>query len=360
MIHIFIGTKAQLIKMAPVMRELQDRNIEYNFIFSGQHQNTIDALRKNFGVKEPDVVLHAGKDVVGVVQMGFWLIKILFMAMIKRSKVWKGDRAGVVLNHGDTFSTLAGSVLAKIFGHKNAHIESGLRSFKLFHPFPEELTRVLVFKLTDYYFCPNQWAYDNLSAYPGEKFVTGGNTLYDALKFIKGNPNNLEVIVPNEPYVVVSIHRFENIFNKKLLVRIIELIENISMKFKVLLICHKPTVRKLIGFGLYDRLGSNVRIELRPRYDYANFISLVSTSEFVVTDGGSNQEECYYLGKPCLVLRKATERTEGLDVNVVISEFDSVKIGNFIDNYKQFASTEKTINPSPTEYIVNKLFEIVN
>jgi UDP-N-acetylglucosamine 2-epimerase (non-hydrolysing) len=358
MIHVFIGTKAQLIKMAPIMRELQNRNIEYNFIFSGQHQNTIDALRQNFGLKDPDVILYSGKDIVGIMQMGIWMVRIIIKGLIRKKYVWRGDKNGIVLNHGDTFSTLIGSLLARICGHKNAHIESGLRSFNLFHPFPEELTRVIVFKLSQYYFCPNQWAHDNLKKYSGEKIITGGNTLYDSLVFIKRNQNNLDVNVPVDSYVVASFHRFENIFNENSLKKIISVVENVSCKFKVLIIGHEPTIKKLKEYLLMDKIIQNKNIELRPRYDYANFIRLVSSAEFVMTDGGSNQEECFYLGKPCLIMRKATERTEGLGENVVLSEYKDSVVDQFVDNYKDFSFTEKFLNPSPTEIIVNKLVSL--
>ena len=129
MIHVFIGTKAQLIKMAPVMVELQHRGIPYNFIFSGQHQATVQNIRDEFGVKEPDVTLYEGRDITGILQMLVWSIRILFYSLRNRQAVWQGDKNGVVLNHGDTFSTLLGSLLARVSGQRSAHVESGLRSF---------------------------------------------------------------------------------------------------------------------------------------------------------------------------------------------------------------------------------------
>lgn len=354
MIHIFLGTKAQLIKMAPIMKELQNRGIEYNFIFSGQHQETISDLRSNFGIKEPDYVLYKGKDITGIFQMFMWLLKILTKTIIYKKSVWKDDKNGIVLNHGDTFSTLAGSFLAKIHGHKTAHIESGLRSFNLFHPFPEELTRIAVFKLTDYYFCPNEWALNNVKKYSGTKITTNGNTLYDALKSIE-NDQHPSLQIPNERYAVASIHRFENIFNKKSLEKIIEILLSTADNIKVLMIAHKPTIKKLEEYNLLTRLSSHKNIEIRPRYDYSKFIKLVIASEFVMTDGGSNQEECFYLGKPCLILRNATERSEGIGENAVISQFDYDVINNFTHNNQIYAKTKINISPSPTEIIVEDL-----
>jgi len=358
MIHIFIGTKAQLIKMAPIMQALQHREIEYNFIFSGQHQDTINDLRKNFGVKEPDITLHKGKDITGIIQMLGWVIKIFFLTLLKKNTVWKGDKKGIVLNHGDTFSTLLGTLLARIHRHKSAHIESGLRSFDILNPFPEELTRILVFSLSNYYYCPNDWAKNNLTKYEGEKIVTNGNTLYDALHTIKKQPTPPELDIPPHEFALASFHRFENIFKEQNLKKVIDIITEISKKIKIIVITHKPTLKKLEDTGLIHKLHENENIILRPRYDYLRFMKLVMAAEFVLTDGGSNQEECCYLGKPCLIIRNATERLEGLGENAILSYFDSDKINDFVNNYKKFMQPEVIISPSPTTIIVNNLVEI--
>jgi len=358
MIHIFLGTKAQLIKMAPIMRLLQDRDIEYNFIFSGQHQNTIENLRDNFGIKEPDFILHKGKDITSVVSMVIWSIKILFIGLLQRRKIWKGDSRGVVLNHGDTFSTLLGSVLSKLSGLKNAHIESGLRSFNIFHPFPEELTRLAVFRLSDFYFAPGDWAVNNLKKFSGIKINTHVNTLYESLNIILEKNSLTTVDIPKEKFAVVSIHRFENISKKKHLTSIIKKLEKISKKINLLFILHKPTEKKLHDFSLYQRLSENNSIELRPRYDYENFIKLSSHAEFVVSDGGSNQEECFYMGMPCLLFRNATERNEGLGENVLISKFNETVIDNFVNTYQDYKRPPIQIDKSASEVIVESLINI--
>lgn len=355
MIHIFVGTKAQLIKMAPIMRELQSRGVDYNFIFSGQHQDTIVELRKNFGVKPPDIVLHSGADITSIPKMLFWMLKIIFVSFKKRKDLWRGDNKGIVLNHGDTFSTLLGTILARLGGHKAAHVESGLRSFNLFSPFPEELTRIIVFALSNIYFAPDQLALDNLTSYSGQKVNTGGNTLYDSLQVIKNQSPPPDLILPVSPYGLVSFHRFENIFRKEKITRVVEILERISETMPLVVIMHKPTLERLRKYGLYDRLARNVQIELRPRYDYLRFIQLVICSQFVVTDGGSNQEECYYLGKPCLLLRNATERQEGLGENARLSYFDDVLIDEFVRDFSSMVHGECVLNPSPTVKIVDCL-----
>ncbi|MHA1439881.1 MAG: UDP-N-acetylglucosamine 2-epimerase [Promethearchaeota archaeon] len=318
-IHVVIGTKAQLIKVALVMVELQKRKIDYNFIFTGQHKETIKELMEVFKLKEPDYVIYQGKDITKIPQMIIWTIQCLIHTFKNKKKIFKNQK-GVVLVHGDAFSVLLGAFMGKIAGLKVSYIEAGLRSFNFFHPFPEEITRRMTSRLADYHFCPGEFAFNNSKKYRGEKINTRVNTLYNPLKLVIGNKDNIQVGIPQEKYCLVSIRRFENIFKRTRFLFILKILEEISKQIKVLFVLHKPTREKLENFGFYRTLVENPNIELRPRYDYFKFIKLLSSAEFVITDGGSNQEESYYLGKPCLVMRKTTERKEGLDKNVVFNK----------------------------------------
>jgi UDP-N-acetylglucosamine 2-epimerase (non-hydrolysing) len=358
MIHIIVGTKAQLIKMAPIMSTLQKRGMYYNYIFTGQHKETVDDLRANFGIKEPDVVLYKGPEITNIFQMVTWGFKIIFKVLSNKKNIFKNDKDGIVLNHGDTFSTLLGTLLAKVAGLKSGHVESGLRSYNYFHPFPEEIIRVLVFFMTDYYFCPGDWALGNLKRYKGKKINTHLNTLYDSLIIAKDkNNNNLDI--PGEKFAVASIHRYENIFRLSKLKEVIAIIEDIAKDIKILFIMHPPTKKQLLKHGLFHRLDNNKNIELRPRYDYFSFIELVINSEFLISDGGSNQEEAFFLGKPCLLLRKKTERQEGLKANVVLSGYDKSVIKNFVYNYHKYKKPTIVADVGPSDIIVDNIKRFV-
>lgn len=355
MIHVVIGTKAQLIKMAPLLLRFQQKNIPYNFILTGQHRETIDDLRENFSVKPADVVLYRGKDIVSVPSMLIWGIRILFLALFRKKSVFGSSRrASIVLVHGDTFSTLLGALMGKLGGVAVAHVESGLRSGNLLHPFPEELTRLLVFSLADYYFCPGQWSVGNLARYRGKKIDTRYNTLLDSLRHAIAMKNP-DAGMEKNSYCVVTIHRFENIFSRKKFEHIVALIELIARQIRVVFILHPVTEKTLRRKNLYGRLENNSAIDMRPRYDYINFIQLISRAEFVVSDGGSNQEECSYLGIPCLLLRKFTERQEGLESNVILSGYSEKRVTEFLANYRNYKSRPIETDLSPSDIIVQTL-----
>jgi UDP-N-acetylglucosamine 2-epimerase (non-hydrolysing) len=353
LIHIVIGTKAQLVKMAPVMVELQKRGIAYNFIFTGQHHETMDALRGNFELPSPDITLHEGKDITSIFQMFLWILKLLTQTLTNRHRIFKGDRNGIVLVHGDTFSTLLGAMMGKLARLKVGHVESGMRSFNYLHPFPEELTRVLTFYLTDIYYCPGETAVENLANFRGEKINTRYNTLIDSLNAARSRFDTIEVDIPDEPYAVVTTHRFENVFKQQVLAHNLKLIMKAAERMKTIFIMHPITVERLELYGLLDQLKQATNIECRPRYDYFRFMKLVYHSEFLITDGGSNQEECWFLGKPCLLLRKVTEHHEGLDSNVVVSEYSEAIVEKFIDNYTSHRSEPLLGDISPSAMIVD-------
>jgi UDP-N-acetylglucosamine 2-epimerase (non-hydrolysing) len=358
-ISIIVGTKAQLIKIAPLMIELEKRQIEYNFIFTGQHKETIGGLIEAFGLKKPDYILYEGRDITKVLQLVSWALRCLVHTLRNKHKIF-GHYHGPVLVHGDAFSVLVGALIAKVCRRKVGYVEAGLRSFHLFSPFPEEITRRIASRMADYHFCPGDFAYDNSKSYKGVKVNTAANTLLDSLKLALKNKGDVRPYVPEEEYCLASIHRFENIFNRKRLHFIVDILEEISQEIKVLFILHKPTEEKLGEFGFKQRLTTAPNIELRPRYDYFKFIKLVMKSEFVITDGGSNQEECHYLGKPCLLMRGATERKEGLDKNVIISRYDRIIIRDFVAYYQSYRIPPLDFDASPSKKIVDYLEKVVH
>ena len=191
------------------------------------------------------------------------------------------------------------------------HVESGLRSFNLRDPFPEEINRLITFRLANYYACPGPAAVANLERYRGEKLDMGANTQVDTLRFGLGRVDDAAIDVPDEKYVVVTIHRYENVFDQDRLERIATELEAIAPRFRVLFIRHPVTDVQLEKTGIGARPRKNPRIELLPRLEYLPFLRLILGAEFVISDGGGNQEELSYLGIPVLIAARRDRAAGG-------------------------------------------------
>ncbi len=351
MIHIVLGTKAQLVKMAPVMVRLRERGAPYRFVLTGQHRATMDEMLEEFGIPPPDAVLYRGRDVVSPLQVVAWMGRLLARCAADPSSVFGPDARGIVLVHGDTLSTLLGALLGRVAGLRVGHVESGLRSFDWLHPFPEEITRLLTFRLAHTLYCPGDWAMANVASLRRERVNTGANTLADTLALAKRFARRTDH-VPPEPFAVASLHRYENIFRRERLERLVSLLEEIAEHRLLLFILHPPTEEQLRRRDLRGRLEANPRIELRPRYTYFDFAALLSRADFVVTDGGSVQEEASYLGLPCLLMRRRTERQEGLSANAVLSNYDAAVVRDFAAGFDRYRRPPAAPPHSPSDAIV--------
>jgi UDP-N-acetylglucosamine 2-epimerase (non-hydrolysing) len=338
--------------MAPVMVELRERGVPYRFVHTGQHQATMSEMLREFGLKAPDLVLHRGRDVVSLPQMAVWTAKILWQCATRRREIFGDEPRGIVLVHGDTFSTLLGALMGRVARLRVGHVESGLRSYRLFHPFPEEITRLLTFRLSDSLYCPGPWALSNVERHGSERVDTGCNTLADTLALALAMERRRDH-VPAGEYALVSLHRYENVFRRERFETLVEIVEELARGRRMLFILHPPTERQIDRLGLRARLASNPRIELRPRYTYFDFVTLLEGASFVVTDGGSIQEESSYLGLPCLLLREATERREGLGENVVLSRLDRDVIRRFGENPEAHRRPRAASRHRPSKAIVD-------
>ena len=285
MIIVLIGTRAQLIKMAPVMTKMEASNLEYLFVLTGQHKNTMMDLVYQFGIKTKPHLIYSGKEVDGIIKVPAWFIICIINFIKFKNNTLSGliNNKHIILVHGDTFSTLLGSILAKLISARLFHVEAGLRSYNLFHPFPEELTRLITFYLSNVSFCPGEFAFNNMAKYKTEQINTVQNTLIDATRHVlnETQKNKEEV-----NYCVCSIHRFENIFFKHRFLHIISLLKKISRQIEIRFVLHPSTRKRLVKYDLLEELEQNPEFQLMDRMIYTDFIHLLSSAKFVITDGG--------------------------------------------------------------------------
>ncbi len=358
MIHFVIGTRAQLFKMAPIMLECERRRLEWRWIYTAQHKDTMETSLAAFGLRSADYVLFDwNSEAKTMSKMWYWLSKTLWQLTRKKQILagYTGERH-IVLTHGDTITAWWGALLGKLSGCQVMHVESGLRSFNLFKPFPEEINRLITFRLSNIYACPGEWAVKNLEGFKGQKLNTFENTQLDTLLFGLSRCDMASVEMPKRNYVVASLHRYENVFDEHRLEEIVDRTEEIAQKFMVLWVQHPATKERLNKLThLKSRLEDNPNIQLLPRLEYLAFIKLIKYSEFVITDGGGNQEELYHMGKPTLIFRNETERKEGLGSTAVISKLDRAIIDDFVAHYKEYNRNPTVLDRSPSQIIVNEI-----
>lgn len=357
MITCILGTRAQLIKMAPVIIELEHYSLDFQILLTGQHRETMDTLLRDFSIQTRPIQLENPNEISSIFKMLFWFPRTLIKFFLKRKKLFEGEGPSWILVHGDTLSTLIGAIVGKFTSCQVAHIESGLRSNSFFSPFPEEITRVLTFYLADVGFCPGQWALENLKKFPIEPVNTFENTIIDSVSIALLHKES-EKKVPQKKYVVVSIHRFENIYKKQRFKKILDIINYISEDYLMLFVLHPATKKRLKKYKFLENLKSNKNISLIPRMGYIHFVQLLSGATFVITDGGSNQEELSYLKIPTLLMRDATERPEGIGKTAVLNGFEKPVVSEFLENIntkqiKNDISTTKQPSKLIAEYLVS-------
>jgi len=358
-IHFVVGTRAQLFKLAPIMLECRRRGLEWRWVYTAQHRETITETVEMFGLPPPDVVLVKwSTEAKSVARMARWFAGML--AVLPRAHRVLGEGVGsgsVVLTHGDTFTTWLGALLGRLTRTKVMHVESGLRSFRLFQPFPEELNRLVTFRLADFLACPSPAALRNVRRYRGEAFDTGGNTQVDTLRFGLAHLDEGRIDLPAEPFVVATIHRYENVYKRARFEELVRLLERVAETQVVLFVRHPVTDGRLIRYGLLAQLEGNPRIRLLPRLPYLAFLRLVTKAEFVVSDGGGNQEELSYLGVPTLIVRRATERPEGLGATAVLEGDDGAGVEAFLADPARLRRPVDLPVHSPAAAIVDFLAE---
>lgn len=351
MSNIFIvGTRAQLIKVAPVIYFFEKEQLPVTFILTGQHRDTMQDLIDEFKIKTcPIHLIPNNKEHSNILALLSWFPKI-FKLLINFLR--KYENANVFV-HGDTLTTLASALSAKLTNNKVIHLESGLTSKKLLNPFPEEMIRRIVFRTTDIACCPTQKDFDHIKKHyiKTAALNTFGNTIIDSINLLKINKSNIS---ESQASIVVSIHRFQNIYNKERLSEISKMLNTLSEKYILNFVLHPATEKKLKKFNLFNDLKNNKRINLLPRMTYKHFLTLALDSNVVITDGGSNQEELAFFGHPTVILRDYTERQDGIGYNAVLIN-KIPDLTNFIINQEfiKLKHDKITINKSPSQTITN-------
>jgi UDP-N-acetylglucosamine 2-epimerase (non-hydrolysing) len=356
MILVIFGTTGELIKLAPVLVRLDAEGHEYTLVTTGQQVQQIPSFLEQFHLRQPDIWLARGangrdlrvnRDIPG------WLGTVLASFFRRRRGLRRSLRSGtrdpLALVHGDTMTTVLGAGMGRTLRVPVAHIESGLRSFDLRHPFPEELNRRMASSLARLHYAPSDWAAANVRV--GEVVNIGSNTIRDSLELVpSGEP---PFPLPDVPFGIVSLHRFELLNRRRLLTETLAVLAEAAERTPLLFVDHPVTSAAIERFGL-ERM-FNERLRRIERLRFFDFVRVEREAAFVITDSGGSQEECYYLDIPCLVHRVRTERREGLGENVVLSELRSDALRRFLDEPSAYRRRSTLPVASPSQVIVDDL-----
>ena len=308
-ISVILGTRPEIIKLSPVIRELERRQANYFILHTGQHysynldrvffeQLKLPQPRYNLEVGSGSHAQQTGKILIGV------------------EDVLQDENPDIVLVEGDTNSVFAGALAATKLHIKVGHVEAGLRSYD--RNMPEEINRILTDHCSDYLFAPTPKARQILlgEGVSEEKIFVTGNTIVDAVY------QNLEIagerrdtssslsLTPRQ-YFLVTLHRQENVDNQVRFTSIVEGLSKIAEEFHLPVVypIHPRSRKMMTQFGLSPR-----NLTLIEPIDFLSFLQLESKARLILTDSGGVQEEACILSVPCVTLRDNTERPETLEV----------------------------------------------
>ncbi|RLC79911.1 MAG: UDP-N-acetylglucosamine 2-epimerase (non-hydrolyzing) [Chloroflexi bacterium] len=314
-ICVVVGTRPGIIKMSPIIRELERREMNFFVIHAGQHYSyKLDRkIFEDIGLREPKYKLETVKN--------YNLHGAQTAEMLKGiEEILINERPGVVLVCGDANFNLAGALAARKLGLKVGHVEAGLRSDDW--RMPEEHNRVMIDHISDYLFAPTEEAKQNAirDNVKGEIFVVG-NTIVDAvyqnIEIAKRKSKILDQLgVQRKNYILLTLHREENVDFLDIIKSIILGLKLIAKKYQVPIIypIHPRTKKNLYIFNLHKEISDVKGLQLIDPLGYLDFLRLLADAKLVLTDSGGVQEESCILKVPCITLRENTERPETVKV----------------------------------------------
>lgn len=323
-VAVFIGTRPEAIKMAPVVAALKaDDQLEPVVVNAGQHREMIQQVIELFGIQ-----VDADLDV---------MVKDQTLAGLTSRLVSRIDEAlaelqpGLVLVQGDTTTVLCAALASFYRKIPIGHVEAGLRTGNLHSPFPEEANRRLVSPLADLHFAPTQTSRDALLAeqIPAERITVTGNTVIDALLMEVARQQKPEIAsqlqtelaelvgdqLEGKEMILITGHRRENIGEGFL--QICEAIRQLAELRPNALFVYPVHLNPRVKDVVHEKLGSLANVRLVAPQPYTQFVALARASRLILTDSGGVQEEAPSLGKPVLVMRDTTERPEGVAAGAV-------------------------------------------
>ena len=353
------GTRPEAIKMAPLVKELEKREeIESIVCVTAQHRQMLDQVLDTFNIT-PDYDLN-------IMKQGQTLVDITTRALQSLSEVISQVKPNIVLVHGDTTTTLSGSLAAFYNQVSVGHVEAGLRTYDKYSPFPEEVNRQVTGVIADMHFAPTQVSKNNLlkEGKKEETIYVTGNTAIDALKTTVKDEYYHPIFdkIGNDKMILLTAHRRENLGEPmknmfRAIKRIVEEFDDIQVVYPVHL---NPLVRQAAD----EVLGDNSKVHLIEPLEVLDFHNFLNKSHIIMTDSGGIQEEAPSLGKPVLVLRDTTERPEGIEAGTLklVGTTEEVIYENFktlLDDKEEYLKMSNASNPYGDGHASERIADIL-
>lgn len=317
-IHIVLGTRPEIIKMAPVIRECARRKVDYSVLHTGQHYNyEMDRIFfDELGLDPESVNLNIGSGSHG---------EVTAKMLVEIEKILIAEKPDAILVQGDTNTVLAAALAAVKLHIAVGHVEAGLRSYDKRQP--EEYNRILTDHMSDFLFAPTKEAQNNLlreNIDVGGIYLTG-NTIVDSVEQAVALAQTRSTILDKlglgkKGYFLVTAHREENVDNKESLAGILNGLKMISDRFGLPMIfpIHPRTKKKITEFGFADFMEKIANLRLLEPVGFFDFLMLESNAIMSVTDSGGIVEEACILRVPLISMRKFTDRPESISAGASI------------------------------------------
>ena len=353
------GTRPEAIKMAPLIKELEKRDEIHSIVcVTAQHREMLDQVLEVFKIK-PDYDLN-------IMKKGQSLSEITSRALLGLERIIQEEKPNIILVHGDTTTTFAGALAAFYNQIDIGHVEAGLRTWNKYSPFPEEMNRQMVDRLSDMYFAPTNISKNNLLEENIEesKIYVTGNTAIDAMYTTVKKEYKHEIFnwIGNNRMILLTAHRRENLGNPmrnifKAIKRIVDEYEDVKVVYPIHL---NPLVREVAN----DVFGNNDKIKLIEPLEVIDFHNFINKSYIILTDSGGIQEEAPSLGKPVLVLRDTTERPEGIEAGTLklvgtVEETIYNETKKLLDNSNLYNEMSKAVNPYGDGHASKKIVDAI-
>ena len=339
------GTRPEAIKMAPLVKELESRSeIESIVCVTAQHREMLDQVLNIFDINP--------KYDLNVMKAGQTLTEITARVLSGLDEIIKKEEPNIILVHGDTTTTFAGALAAFYNQVDIGHVEAGLRTWNKYSPFPEEMNRQMVDRMTDMFFAPTEVSKNNLlkEDISEEKIYITGNTAIDAMKYTVSDKYKNELFdwIGEDKFILLTAHRRENLGEPMYnIFRAIKKIVDENKDVKVIYPIHmNPKIRQIAN----EVIGNEERIKIIEPLEVVDFHNFINRSYLILTDSGGIQEEAPSLGKPVLVLRDTTERPEGIEagtLKLVGTDEDIIvnETNKLLKDKEEYEKMSKASNP---------------